>query len=59
MTIRHGTRLGVEHRSVRQHLIEDHGMTPEEARRLSDGGVHGWHDGDLMPWCSRTLPAGG
>lgn len=41
----HGTRLGREHRSVRQHLIEDHGENPAKVERWSDGAVHGAHDG--------------
>jgi hypothetical protein len=41
----HGTRLGRDHRSVRQHLVEDHGCSPGHVGALSDGGVHGMHDG--------------
>lgn len=41
----HGTRLGREHRSVRQHLIEDHGENPVKVEQWSDGAVHGAHDG--------------
>lgn len=41
----HGSRLGREHRSLRQHLIEDHGKPAPEVDALSDGGIHGWHDG--------------
>jgi hypothetical protein len=42
----HGSKLGRDHVSVRQHLIEDHDMTPERAAELSDGSVHGIHDRD-------------
>lgn len=41
----HGSRLGREHQSVRQHLIEDHGEDPETVETWSDGAVHGAHDG--------------
>lgn len=41
----HGSRLGREHASVRQHLIEDHGKPAPEVVALSDSGIHGWHDG--------------
>lgn len=40
----HGTRLGREHTSVRQHLVEDHGEDPDVVRSWSDGAVHGTHD---------------
>lgn len=41
----HGTRLGREHRSVRIHLVEDHGVTQDQVDAWSDGAVHGHHDG--------------
>lgn len=41
----HGTRLGRDHRSVRQHLVEDHGVSQAQADAWSDGAVHGHHDG--------------
>jgi hypothetical protein len=41
----HGTRLGRAHRSVRQHLIEDHGVSQDQVDAWSDGAVHGHHDG--------------
>lgn len=41
----HGSRLGREHRSIRQHLIEDHGADPAEVAARSDGAVLGAHDG--------------
>lgn len=43
-SIIHG-RLGAEHRSVRQHLIEEHGSDPGWAGDASDGAIHGKHDG--------------
>lgn len=41
----HGTRLGREHKSLKIHLREDHGVRWERARSLSDGEAHGTHDG--------------
>jgi diadenosine tetraphosphate (Ap4A) HIT family hydrolase len=41
----HGTRLGREHRSVRRHLVEDHGVDQAQVDAWSDGAVHGHHDG--------------
>lgn len=41
----HGTRLGREHRDVRVHLVEDHGVPQEQIDGWSDGAVHGHHDG--------------
>jgi hypothetical protein len=41
----HGTYLGRRHRSLRRHLVEDHSLPKETAALLSDGGVHGLHDG--------------
>ncbi len=41
----HGTRLGRDHRSVRQHLVEDHGVAQAQVDAWSDGSVHGHHDG--------------
>lgn len=41
----HGSRLGREHRSTRQHLIEDHGVSPDQVAAWSDGAIHGHHDG--------------
>lgn len=41
----HGTHLGRDHRSVRQHLAEDHGTDPGWLECASDGAVHGRHDG--------------
>lgn len=47
----HGTRLGRDHKSVRRHLREDHGVPWAEIRRMSDGAVHGLHDGAHgTPW---------
>jgi hypothetical protein len=40
----HGTQLGREHRSVRQHLVEDHGVRQDQLDEWSDGAVHGHHD---------------
>jgi len=41
----HGSRLGREHISVREHLIEDHYEDPVRVFEWSDGAVHGAHDG--------------
>ena len=41
----HGTRLGREHTSLRQHLIEDHGVQRGWTETASDGAVRGLHDG--------------
>lgn len=41
----HGTHLGRGHRSVRQHLTEDHGVSQGQVDAWSDGAVHGHHDG--------------
>jgi hypothetical protein len=40
----HGFKLGREHRSVRRHLVEDHGKTEAEVAAMSDGALFGWHD---------------
>lgn len=40
----HGSRYGREHRSLRQHLVEDHGYTWEQVAAMSDGTLHGTHD---------------
>ena len=40
----HGSRLGREHRSLRQHMCEDHGLTKDELKGVSDAGVDGWHN---------------
>jgi hypothetical protein len=41
----HGSKLGREHTSLRQHLVEDHDVEPGWAETASDGSVHGLHDG--------------
>lgn len=41
----HGTHLGRSHTSVRTHLVEDHGLSVHQVDALSDGAVHGLHDG--------------
>jgi hypothetical protein len=41
----HGTRLGREHTSVREHLAEDHGVDRAALDVMGDGAVHGMHDG--------------
>jgi hypothetical protein len=41
----YGTRLGREHRSVRQHVVEDHDADPGWAEFSTDGALHGYHDG--------------
>lgn len=41
----HGSRLGREHRSLRQHLVEDHGTDPGWVLLDNDAAVHGKHDG--------------
>lgn len=55
---RHGTALLREHRSVRRHLVEDHGLTGAEVADLSDAAVHGIHDGShATTWAyARDLP---
>lgn len=40
----HGTRLGRDHRSVRRHLVEDHGVHQDQVDAWLDGAVHGHHD---------------
>ncbi|MGK5677544.1 hypothetical protein [Actinoplanes sp. URMC 104] len=41
----HGSQLGRGHRSLEQHLVEDHGRDADEIAVMSDGAMHGWHDG--------------
>lgn len=41
----HGTRLGRDHHSLRQHMAEDHAAEPGWLECASDGAVHGRHDG--------------
>lgn len=48
----HGTRLGREHRSVREHLVEDHGVPQAQVDAWSDGAVHGHHDGVHRKICA-------
>ncbi|MFY1595556.1 HD domain-containing protein [Micromonospora sp. WMMD737] len=42
----HGSRYGRAHRSIRQHLVEDHGFDWPTVAAMSDGAVHGWHDAE-------------
>lgn len=42
---RHGTKLGREHGSLQQHLVEDHGVSAHRAATLTDAATHGLHDG--------------
>jgi len=43
--ILHGSKLGREHTSVRQHLTEDHGIDLDWTASATDGAIHGKHDG--------------
>jgi hypothetical protein len=42
----HGSELGRSHRSIRRHLAEDHGFSPQDLEPLGDGAIHGIHDRD-------------
>lgn len=64
----HGSRLGREHRSLRMHLVEDHGCDPGWAENASDGTAHGRHDrrhrrgsawAEDLPHGDRATPEGG
>jgi hypothetical protein len=45
-TVIHGGELGRSHRSVRRHLVEDHGFNAVDLETLSDASVAGLHDRD-------------
>lgn len=42
---KHGTRLGREHTSVREHLAEDHSCKPGWLENATDPAIQGAHDG--------------
>ena len=44
VSVIHGSELGRSHRSVRRHLAEDHGFSPQDLEPLGDGAIGGLHD---------------
>jgi hypothetical protein len=42
----HGSRFGRGHADLDKHLAEDHGFHGDYLDSLSDGGLHGLHDGE-------------